>query len=101
VLAAELIFLHDGAFDMALMGFDPAALSDLLGESDETELPALRTGDRQPFQQMAFTVHDSQKEQIDAALAAAKKMGPFDSENQNSNGNALARICETFLTNNV
>lgn len=62
------------------------------------DLPALNDGDREPFQQMTFTVHDEQKEQIDAALAAAKALGPFDSPNENSNGNALARVCETFLS---
>lgn len=64
----------------------------------EIGLPDLPSGDREPFQQMTFTVHDEQKEQIDRALAAAKEMGPFvDSLNENSNGNALARVCEIFL----
>jgi ParB family chromosome partitioning protein len=55
--------------------------------------------DRAPFQQMTFTLHDTQAEQVKAALSAAQKMGAFtDSPNANSNGNALARICETFLT---
>lgn len=55
--------------------------------------------DRAPFQQMTFTLHDEQVEQIRAALTLAKGMGEFaDSPNKNSNGNALSRICETFLT---
>jgi len=49
---------------------------------------------------MTFTLHDDQVEQVKAAMEAAKSMGPFDSENENSNGNALARICETFLNGN-
>ena len=65
---------------------------------DEAEMPDLNSGDREPFQQMTFTVHDEQKEQIDAALAAAKKLGAFDSQNENSNGNALARVCESFIS---
>lgn len=63
-------------------------------------LGALPDGDRAPFQQMTFTLHDEQVEIVKAAMAAAKDMGPFDSENENSNGNALARICETFLDGN-
>lgn len=59
---------------------------------------ALPDGEKAPFQQITFTVHDTQAEQVNAALSAAKRMGPFDSPNENSNGNALARICETFLT---
>jgi hypothetical protein len=48
---------------------------------------------------MTFTLHDSQAEQVKRAIAIAGKMGDFaDSPNQNSNGNALAFICETFVT---
>jgi len=55
--------------------------------------------DRAPFQQMTFTLHDTQAEQVKRAIAAAGKLGDFaDSPNQNSNGNGLAFICETFLT---
>lgn len=54
--------------------------------------------DRAPFQQMTFTLHDTQAEIVREALKAAKDVGAFiDSENENSNGNALARICETYL----
>jgi ParB-like chromosome segregation protein Spo0J len=62
-------------------------------------LGKLPDGDRSPFQQMTFTLHDDQVEQVKAALDCAKKMGAFDSENENSNGNALSRVCEIFLTN--
>ena len=48
---------------------------------------------------MTFTLHDEQAKQVKTALTAAKSLGPFvDSPNENSNGNALARIAETFLT---
>ena len=53
-------------------------------------------GERSPFQQMTFTLHDEQVEQVKEAMAAAKSMGAFDSPNENSNGNALARVCEVF-----
>lgn len=59
----------------------------------------LPTEDRQPFQQMTFTLHDTQAEQVKQAIASASKIGSFaDSPNQNGNGNALSFICETFLT---
>ena len=55
--------------------------------------------DRAPFQQMTFTLHDTQAEQVKRAIVAAGRLGDFaDSPNQNSNGNALAFICEAFLT---
>ncbi len=58
----------------------------------------LPTEDRAPFQQMTFTLHDTQVEIIKEAARTAKAMGAFDTPNENSNGNALARICETFMT---
>lgn len=61
-------------------------------------MPELASGDRQPFQQMTFTLHDEQAEQVKAAIDAAKAIGVFNSPNENSNGNALVRVCETFLT---
>lgn len=60
--------------------------------------PDLAAGDRQPIQQMTFTLHDEQVEIVQGAIAAAKKLGPFvDTGNENENGNALARIAEVFL----
>ena len=61
-------------------------------------LEALPEGDRAPIQSMTFTLHDEQAETVKAALARAKDMGPFvDTGNENSNGNALARVCEMFM----
>ena len=60
---------------------------------------ALPDQDRAPFQQMTFTLHDEQAETIREALKLSKGMGEFtDSPNENSNGNALSRICELFIT---
>jgi len=59
----------------------------------------LPTEDKAPFQQMTFTLHDTQAEQVTEAIRIAKAAGAFvDSPNENSNGNALARICETYIT---
>lgn len=64
---------------------------------DGTDMPDLADGDREPFQQMTFTLHDSQAEAVKAAIDRAKAAGGFDgSLNENSNGNALARICEAY-----
>lgn len=98
MLRLELGELQEDGFDLDLLGFSGDELQALLGAADEVDLPELNDGDREPFQQMTFTVHDEQKEQIDAALSAAKRLGPFDSPNENSNGNALARVCESFLS---
>ena len=47
---------------------------------------------------MTFTLHDEQSETVREAIKLAKAQGAFtDSTNENSNGNALARICETYI----
>ena len=66
---------------------------------DAAAYGALPSEDRAPFQQMTFTLHDTQVQTINEATKIAKAQGAFvDSENENSNGNALARICETYIT---
>jgi len=76
------------------LGFDKLA-QELTVE--ETSAPALASGDRAPFRQATFTLHDEQWEEVEAALAKAKKDGGGESAvNENSNGNALAWICGRF-----
>jgi ParB-like chromosome segregation protein Spo0J len=98
------IMADEGTLDGT--GYDRDALDDLMraitvpgpGEWGDA-LGDLPDGDKAPFQQMTFTLHDDQAEAVGEAMAVAKGMGPFvDSPNENANGNALARICETFLT---
>ncbi len=98
MLENEVRALDDEGYDLAILGLADDDLSRMLAEVSEVELPTLADGDKEPFQQMTFTLHDEQVGQVKAAMDAAKAMGPFDSLNENSNGNAIARICETFLT---
>jgi len=65
---------------------------------DGFDFSSLPSEDRAPFRQVTFTLHDIQYEQMAEALKLSKGMGAFDSENENSNGNAIARICEVFIT---
>jgi ParB-like chromosome segregation protein Spo0J len=98
MLANELQDLHADEIDLGLTGFDADELGKLLGyDAQEIAPPELAEGDREPFRQMTFTVHDSQFEAIESALKKAKAAGGGSSEvNENSNGNALAAICEAF-----
>ena len=69
-----------------------------LYDVDEAAPPELADGDRAPFRQMTFTIHDTQHETIEEAIAKAKKDGGDASDvNENSNGNALAFICKAYL----
>jgi len=96
-LSNELRGLDEWGFDVSLCGFDEADF----GRVTENGFPALPTGDRAPFQEMTFTVHDEQVDLVKEALALAKARGPFDGPNENSNGNALARICAEYLAETV
>lgn len=61
------------------------------------DAPELKDGDRAPFQQMTFTLHDEQAEEINAAIAKAKGEGGGQSAvNENNNGNALYFIAQRF-----
>jgi len=57
-------------------------------------------GDREPFQHMTFTLHDDQADVVKDALKQAINSGEFFEVNQNSNGNALHRICVEYLNAN-
>ena len=64
---------------------------------DGVDAPDLKDGDRAPFRQATFTLHDEQWEEVEAAIAKAKQAGGGESAvNENSNGNALAWVCRAF-----
>ena len=98
MLRIEIAELRDLAFDLSLTGFNVEEIESFSFDDDaETEMPELADGDREPFQQMTFTLHDDQADEVKAAMEKAKAMGAFvDTGNENGNGNALARICEMF-----
>jgi len=101
----KLLELLQGLDEQSLIdacGFDEMAMAELmanLGQFDVEEVvePVLADGDREPFQQMTFTLHDAQAETIKSAIVKAKAAGAFDGLNENSNGNALARIAEAYV----
>lgn len=101
VLAEILTELANGP-GLEGTGYDGDDLDQLLNDLgsydvQEVEPPALADGDRAPFRQATFTLHDEQWEVVEAALAKAKKAGGGESAvNENSNGNALAFICAEF-----
>jgi len=99
LLKLELSELDAMGFDLPLIGFSDKELEDFLHVPLPLDgMPELPSAGRSPFQQMTFTLHDSQAERVVAAMAIAAAMGPYgDSPNENSNGNALGRICEKFL----
>lgn len=100
LLSFELSALKGENFDLSLLGWSEAELASLLADADGLEeMPDMSDADREPFQQMSFTLHDDQAAIVKEAMHKAKEMGDFTgSLNENSNGNALARIAELFLS---
>lgn len=62
-------------------------------EDSEIGMPELKSGEKEPFQQMTFTFSDEQAEVVKEAIEKIKQTDEFKnidtSENENSNANAL------------
>ena len=83
--------------DLPLVDWGVDLPDDWMKPVDGIDAPELKDGDRAPFQQMTFTLHDEQAEELNAAINKAKNEGGGQSAvNENSNGNALAFIAERF-----
>lgn len=99
LLGLELGELVEAGADLALAGFSPDELAEILGTAEQVGFPELPDGDKEPFEKITFALHADQAATVREALQAAREISSFDNEqNQNGNGNALARICETFLS---
>lgn len=101
LLAEEIQELELDGFEIELLGFDDDFINDLIvTEADAAgeEMPDLPSGEREPFQQKTFTLHDEQAALVDDALTLARTSPLADTGiNENSNGNALALICKEWL----
>ena len=87
--------------DLLDWGFTEAEMVGAVFQDMEDAMDGLPDGDKAEFQQVTFTLHDTQAEQVKEAMKLAKSKGAFvDSVNENGNGNALARIVETYITQN-
>lgn len=94
-------------FDLELLSadFEVPDLQEMGIEFDgfecETDMPELKSGDKEPFQQMTFTFADAQAEIIKEAISKAKKSENYNYVetygNENTNGNALFLIVQGWL----
>ncbi len=99
MLRVEFAELTDDGFNLELTGF---SLDEIQGmdfdDGDEVGMPDLPDGDKEPFQQKTFTLHDEQAAIVDDAVTLARTNPLVDTGlNENSNGNALALICSQWL----
>lgn len=87
-------------FDLVLLSedFDSQQLEDMGVDIDSIEdseigMPELPNGDKEPFQQITFTLADEQAEKVKEAIEKVKKSENYKfvdtMGNENSNGNAL------------
>lgn len=95
-------------FDLDLLALDGNHLKQIesiisIDDEDKTidfeeAFSKVQDGEKTPFSQMTFTVHDSQKEIIEDALKEAKTDPSFDkSDNANGNGSALYLLTHFYL----
>lgn len=99
MLRVEFAELADLGFDLELTGFGLEEVGAMQFDNDaESEMPALADGEKEPFQQKTFTLHDEQAAIVDDAITLARTNPLVDTGlNENSNGNALALICQQWL----
>jgi len=99
MLRVELDALGEDGFDLELTGFSLDEVQALSFDDEaETEMPELADGDKEPYQQKTFTLHDEQAAIVDDAITMARANPLSDTGvNENSNGNALALICTQWL----
>lgn len=92
LVALELDQIAELDLDIDLTGFDDS----LMISGEVVDFPELASGDKEPYQQMTFTLHDEQVEIVKEAITKARS-GQIDSPlNDNMNGNALTAICEAY-----
>lgn len=99
MLRIEFAELEGLGFDLELTGFEASEVGALdFDEGDEVVMPDLPDGDKEPFQQKTFTLHDEQAAIVDDAITLARTSPLSDTGlNENTNGNALALICQQWL----
>jgi len=90
-------------FDMEVLkewGFEDYEFGMTLDDdmTDEFDLP---DGDKEPFQQMTFTLADAQAEAIKEALTIAKPEVSETFGNENGNGNALYTIIKQWVEQKI
>lgn len=80
-------------FDIDLLG-----IKDFTIDVPEVEMPELSSGAKGDFEQITFILHKSQATKVREAVALAKQEEDLDDTlNENSNGNAIARIAEWYI----
>jgi hypothetical protein len=95
ILADQLIELDSVGYEISDWGFQP--LSPPSGDAGDA-FTGLSDADRPDATQITFTLTLKQADEVQAALAEAKRSGRIEvDENVNSNGNAIHLICSEWM----
>lgn len=100
MLRVEFAELTEAGFDLDLTGFSLDEIGALGFDNDSAldAMPSLPDGEKEPYQQKTFILHDEQAAIVDDAVTLARTNPLADTGiNENSNGNALALICGQWL----
>jgi ParB-like chromosome segregation protein Spo0J len=99
VLADQLLELDANGWELEELGFvslQPPSDTDLQNAFDALN------NDESILEQITFTLHKDQMQTVRNALEASKALGDYgDTGNENSNGNAITRVCELWLGEEV
>ena len=100
-LSLEIDGLKEGNFDVNILGFDNDFLSSIVIDENniETSMPVLNEGDKPPYQQITFTIHEENFPFIKTALNKAKSTDIINDLDDNINAKAIIEICK-FYDNN-
>jgi ParB-like chromosome segregation protein Spo0J len=95
VLADQLIELDANGWELEELGF--TSLQPPTDQDLQNAFDALNN-DESILEQITFTLHKDQMQTVRNALEASKALGEYgDTGNENSNGNAISRVCELWL----
>jgi len=102
-LDKHLVYEHIGSYPE--LNLEMLGIKDFdIGDVGEIELPELNSGEKGELEQITYTLHISQMDTVKEAMALVKskyKEAYVNELNENNNGNAIAYICEMFITQNT
>lgn len=99
ILAEQIKELNESDFPIQELGFEPVEFP---SEEEWENLFDITSREKKEITQISFTLHQSQADSLNDALAKSKALGDFgDTGNPNANGNALARIVELWLGSQI
>jgi hypothetical protein len=95
ILSEQIRELNEVDFPILELGFEPLELPT---DQEWESLFDATSNEKKEVVQITFTLHNDQSQTIKEALKKSKELGEFgNTGNTNDNGNALARIAELWL----